>query len=161
MSSTWIIRTEITWTWKRITKSTTSISPSCTITNRCWATSSSFQCSWSKTKIIQKFSESILFFFQAENAQLNSQLSLIRNTRPISARLSSQLDKFRHGKYFEPIKPNSIFSFQNYPKHVMNHYVNSDTQRHNLWYFLIYEKWNIASFNLLLFFYKKKLLFCL
>jgi predicted nuclease with TOPRIM domain len=33
---------------------------------------------------------------EAENAQLNSQLSLVRNTRPVSARLSSQLDKFRH-----------------------------------------------------------------
>lgn len=38
---------------------------------------------------------------QAENNQLTAQLSLVQNTCPSSARLSSQLEKFRHGKAIE------------------------------------------------------------
>lgn len=45
------------------------------------------------------FARNDLVFLQTENAELNAQLTSVRNTRPVSARLSSQLEKFRHGNF--------------------------------------------------------------
>lgn len=55
MSTKGIIRTKTYWIRKRIEKSTTSINTSCTITKRCWTSSFSFQCTWSKQNMFQYF----------------------------------------------------------------------------------------------------------